>query len=371
MSSLKFSLGLFYFFYFALVGVYVIFLPKALVEVGFSGSEVGIIFAIAPIVRFALPFIFRRFGNLNKKTYLLSLFLMVISAAAFFVGARSFWALVVINIFYGASMGVILPFVDTIALKAIKKENYGKVRLWGSIGFMAIALWLGKFLQTPTQTIYYLIFMAIATGVSGLFIIKFDSADKVEDKKSKDRLSLSQYWAWWLSALLFQVSFGGFYNFFTIYETNYGVSLEITSWLWSFGVVCEIVMLYFQGALLKRFSLLALIEISIFSAVIRWLILWAFPGSLVGAFISQAFHSLNFALYYSASIAYVYTLYSQKKLAQQFFLGISFGLGGSIGAVIAGFIYQNSPNLLFLSQALISLLAFLAILIHKKRVKFG
>ena len=361
-------IGLFYLFYFALIGIYIIFLPKILKELGFSGIEVGEIFSIAPMMRFLLPFIFRRFGGLNAKSYKTALFLMALASVLFLLFLDSFWGLLFVNMVYGASMGVVLPFVDTIALKLISKENYGKVRLWGSIGFMGIALWLGRVLETPTEAIYYLIATALATTFSGFFIINFDTEES-KSQKSDDKLLLSKYWAWWLSVILFQISFGGFYNFFTIYETNFGVSLEMTTYLWSFGVICEIVMLYFQGSLLKKFSLLTLIEVSIFSAFFRWIVLWLYPDSLILAFFSQSLHALNFALYYTASIAYVYTLYSQKKLAQQFFLGVGFGLGGSIGAVVAGWVWEYQPKYLFLSQALLVLLAYTLIVIHHKRVK--
>jgi PPP family 3-phenylpropionic acid transporter len=73
-----------------------------------------------------------------------------------------------------------------------------------------------------------------------------------------------------------QVAFGGFYNFFTIYETSHGISLELTSWMWSFGVICEIVMLYFQGPLLEK-NLLNIIKFTILITSFRWLLLYLYP----------------------------------------------------------------------------------------------
>ncbi len=79
LLKIKFLIGLFYLFYFALIGVYIIFLPKMLKEIGFNGFEVGVIFSIAPMMRFILPFIFRRFGGLSSTTYKISLLLMILS----------------------------------------------------------------------------------------------------------------------------------------------------------------------------------------------------------------------------------------------------------------------------------------------------
>ena len=55
---LFFNISAFYFFYFAAVGVYVIFLPKVLHDIGYSTFDIGIIFALAPLMRFLTPFLF-------------------------------------------------------------------------------------------------------------------------------------------------------------------------------------------------------------------------------------------------------------------------------------------------------------------------
>jgi len=265
-------------------------------------------------------------------------------------------------------MGVALPFVETVALQVITKSSYGRVRLWGSIGFIVTALWLGRVLTNIDQALFYLSITAFATLLSGYFITKFDHDETYSEtpKKENKDFSLSRYWAFWVSAFLLQVSFGGFYNFFTVYEISHGISQVTTSYLWSFGVLCEIVLFYFQGPLLSR-NLLDLLKITIFSAIIRWFILYLFPNSLTAAYISQSLHAFSFALYYTAVISYVYTLYKQKKLAQQFLLGLTFGLGGSIGALIAGWIYEVRSEYLFAFEAIVAILSLIFIYIHQHR----
>jgi len=252
--------------------------------------------------------------------------------------------------------------VETIALSALSRSYYGKVRLWGSLGFMGIALWLGKILSSPQEALYYLCSMAFLTLLFGAYLVKHDNVphDIAQDDIS---FSLSKYWAFWISIFLMQVGFGGFYNFFTIYETSHGISLEMISWMWSFGVICEIVMLYFQGPLLQR-NLLNILQFATLVTALRWLFLYLFPDSVTLTFASQSLHAISFALYHTAAITYVFSLYTQKKLAQQFFLGIAFGLGGSVGAVLAGQIYGE---FLFLVEAFITLMAFMVLLVHQKR----
>lgn len=362
LSPFSTLLGAYYFFYFALVGVYVIFMPKALLELGYSPVEVGIIYAAAPFMRFLLPFVFRHYLSLTPKVYHLSLLFTLIGSLLFLQTVESFWLYLAANLLFGAAMGISLPYVETIALDTLSKHHYGKVRLWGSLGFMGIALWLGKVLSSPYEALYYLSAVAFLTLLFGAVLTKYDNKPHSVAKEDAS-FSLTKYWAFWASIFLMQVGFGGFYNFFTIYQTEHGVSLEMTSWMWSFGVVCEIVMLYFQGPLLQR-NLLNILQFATLVGVLRWMMLYLFPDSVTLVFASQSLHAISFALYHTAAITYVFSLYTQKKLAQQFFLGIAFGLGGSVGAVLSGKIYGEY---LFLVESFITFAAFIVLLIHQKR----
>ena len=361
-SPFTLLLGAYYFFYFALVGVYVIFLPKVLLSFSYAPVDVGIIYAAAPFMRFLLPFVFHHYITLTPKVYLLALLFTFVGTLLFLATVEDFWFYLSANLLFGAAMGVSLPYVETIALSTLSKSHYGKVRLWGSLGFMAIALWLGKILSNPCEALYYLTAMAFLTLLFGAYLIHYEPKNNASSATEDASFSLKKYWAFWLSIFLMQVGFGGFYNFFTIYETSHGISLEMTSWMWSFGVVCEVVMLYFQGPLLQK-NLLNIIQFATLVTAARWMILYLYPDSITLTFTSQSLHAVSFALYHTASITYVFSLYAQKKLAQQFFLGIAFGLGGSVGAILSGQLYGEY---LFLVEAGITFLAFSVLLIHQK-----
>jgi len=356
-------LSLFYFAYFALVGVYVMFMPNALVGLGYSKFDVGIICTSAPFMRFLLPFIFKYYVNLTHRVYLIALLLTFVSASLFTVTATSFYWHLLANLLFGGAMGIILPFVETISLQQLSKSMYGKIRLSGSVGFILVALLLGELEPTPMETIYYLSFMGFVSLLFGYFVLQYDSHHEESNNVSDKEFSLQKYWAFWTSIFLMQVAFGGFYTFFTIYEEEQGLSSTLISYLWSFGVICEIAMLYFQGGLLQR-NLLTILKVATLITAFRWLLLYLYPASLFVTFTSQSMHAVSFALYHTAAITYVFSLYKQKRLAQQFFLGISFGLGGAFGSLLAGYIYGEY---LFLVESFITLGAFGMLLVHTRR----
>ena len=362
LSTFSLLLSTYYFFYFVLVGVYIIFLPKVLLELAYSPLEVGIIYAAAPLMRFLLPFIFKKYVSLGPKVYLFSLFFTFLITLVFLGTVELFWPYLIANLLFGAAMGISLPYVETIALATLTRGHYGKVRLWGSLGFISISIWLGRVLNSAHEALYYLAVAALLTLIFGGLLIRHD---KVVHSNTQDDsfFSLTRYWAFWLSIFLMQVGFGGFYNFFTIHATSHGFSLEMVSWMWSFGVICEVFMLYFQGPLLQK-NLLNILLFATLLTSFRWLLLYVYPDSVSITFASQSLHAISFALYHTAAITYVFGLYTQKKLAQQFFLGIAFGLGGSVGAILSGQMYGEY---LFLMEAIITFLAFLVLLVHQKR----
>jgi len=351
-------LAIFYFFYFCVVGVYIIFMPKVLFSLSYSPQEIGIIFAAAPLVRLLLPLLFVKGFRLNYQTFNMSLILMLLSSFAFYSFVYDFYKLLISNIFLGMGLSLILPYVEVVALEKLGKENYGKVRLFGSVGFVLVALYLVRYLDTPTRPLDFLLGLNIVTAIVAFIIAKV--LDKTEEKKEELRndINLFKDWKLWIALVLMQVSFGAFYNFFTIYATDNGISMKMTINLWVLGVLAEIMMLFFQGRFLKN-NLLLVLEITLFVTAIRWLLVYLFADNLYILYFSQTLHAFSFALFHSAAISYLHHLYKNKALAQQFFSGITYGLGGFSGALLSGFIYEHYPSYIFLSSALLAFGGFL------------
>lgn len=354
-------LSIFYFFYFAIVGVYIIFIPKVLSTLSYSASDIGIILGAAPLVRFILPFLFMKGFKLNTKNFQLSLLLMFISSISFYLCIEHFYLLLFSNVLLGVGMSLVLPYIEVISLEHLGKERYGKVRLFGSIGFVLIALVLVKILHSPFVALYFLMLLTALTAVTASLVELQSNKKRVTTSiETHDVIDLLKDYRLWLGLILMQVSFGAFYNFFTIYETDNGISMDMTIYLWSFGVVVEILMLYYQGRFLRN-NLLTILQFTTFATAMRWFLVFAYPENLLVLFVSQSMHALSFALFHSAAISYLFHLYQNRALAQQYFSGFTYGLGGVCGALLSGYIYEWYPEYLFLSSAIIAFFAFVTL----------
>lgn len=361
-------LSLFYFFYFALIGVYIIFMPKVLNISGYSASEIGIIFAAAPLVRFVVPFLFIRGLKLDTRSFNTALIILLASAVSFYFALDSFYKLLFSNIGIGIGLSLVLPYVELISLNILGKERYGKIRLFGSIGFISVALVLVKYLSNPSTALTYLLILTFFTVISSFIIVRGQKDTLNKTSKESNDINILKDWRLWLGLTLMQVSFGPFYNFFTIYETDAGVSLDMTIYLWSFGVIVEVFMLFFQARFLRK-NLLLVLQITTLATAFRWFLVFLFPQNLTVLFFSQSIHALSFALFHSAAISYLFALYRHKSLAQQMFSGITYGFGAFLGALYSGYIYEYLPTYLFLSAALIAFLASMSLYFWEKKVK--
>ena len=362
-------LSIFYYFYFSVVGVYIIFVPKVLSDIGYSAIDIGLILGASPLVRFVLPFLFMGGLKLSSKIFNFALVIMSLSAISFYFSVHDFYRLLLSNIFLGVGLSLILPYIEVISLQVMGKERYGKIRLFGSIGFIFIALLLVNFLSESIQALNALLSLTLITAVVAFVVVRLKDREYVEKTQAQENdIHLLADYKLWGGLILMQMSFGSFYNFFTIYATDNGIKLDMTIYLWSFGVLFEIMMFFFQAKLLGK-NLLTILKFTTFVTAFRWFLVFAFADSLGVLFFTQSLHALSFALFHSAAISYLHHLYKNKTLAQQFFSGITYGFGGLSGAVIAGYIYELYPEYLFLSSAFMAFSSFVFLSLWEREVK--
>lgn len=365
-----FTLSGFYFFYFALIAVHVIFFPKVLHLIGYGYIELSVIMMASPLIRFLSPFLFVKYIQLNARLFIMAAFLTLLSAILVYITIDYFFALLIVALFLGFGLSLLLPYVEHVALERIAQQAYGRVRLFGSIGFIAVSLLLVRFIDNPYNAIHFLVLVSFMLLAFSFLLLKVAKDSVVEEAaKSQGLAPFLRDGYLWIALFLMQMAFMPFYNFFFIYETAHGLSNSTTIYLWSFGVVCEILMFWFQGPLFERFTLVVLLLFATVVTVVRWVLLFLFPQSIGWLIIAQSLHAISFGLYHSASIRYIFSLYSDKKLAQQFFIGISYGLGGLVGTIISGVWYKYSSATIYLFAAFLTLLSLFMLFVHQKRLK--
>jgi len=341
------ALTFFYFLFFALIGDYVIFMPK-LFSNYFTPTQIGIIFSMMPIARFLTPFIFLK-KPLIKKDYVLSIFIAFF--ASFLILTKNFYLILIAFFLMGASFAILFPYIEAIAIEKLSTK-YGKARVMGSIGFMLYGI---IFSYIKINHLISFIILMFLTAISAFYF----KEDKTIKKSSSTKINFLKDYKFWLALIFLQISFGGFYNFFTIYLIKHGIKKEYIGWLWGIGVGAEIIVFLIGHKFLHKLKPIKWIKISIFLTSIRWAMLYLFANSLLLIATSQLIHAFSFAIFHTSALLYINKHYENKTLAQQFYAGIGYGLAAFLGSIISGFLYGSN---LFLYESFIALFGFLIML---------
>jgi PPP family 3-phenylpropionic acid transporter len=344
---MKLNLSFYYFFYFAAIGIYVIFFPNYLKNLGYSPEYIGIIFASLPIARFITPFFFQK-KAITTTIFKISIFISVIIPFLFFI--NNFYIYLVGFTILGVVWSINFPYIEALAINRLG-SHYGKTRLWGSVGFVVVALFLSYF---NFNLIWLFVILNLITAYFALYFINPDFTLS----KHYEKIDFLKEWQFWVALILLQISFGGFYNFFTIYNLTNGIPKEINGWLWTIGVVAEIIIFIYQYKFLNRNNSLFYIKISLFMTSIRWLVLYLFAGNVLLIALSQTLHLFSFAIFHTAALMYISNKYKNQTLVQQFYAGIGYGLASFLGSFISGYLYGEN---LFLYESIIVLIAFLVL----------
>jgi len=340
-------LSLYYFLFFTLIGDYVIFMPKYFENLGFTPTQIGIIFSMMPIARFVTPFIYLK-KPLTSVDYMSGLIISIV--ASFLILTHNFYLIMLAFFILGASFAVVFPFIEAIAIEHLK-EKYGLSRVYGSLGFMLFGI-VASYIEV--NLVYVFIALIILTNLVALYF-----KENKTIKKSFAKINLFKEWKFWAGLILLQISFGGFYNFFTIYNLNHGISKEYIGWLWAIGVIAEIGIFLMGHRFLKKLSPIKWIKISLFLTSLRWLMVYLFAGNLYLIALSQIIHAFSFAVFHTSALLYISKKYENKTLAQQFYAGIGYGFAAFLGSVISGYLYSDR---LFLYESVIALVGFLVML---------
>ncbi|MDP7592015.1 MAG: MFS transporter [Litorilituus sp.] len=388
--SLFFRLASNYFFYFAILGLTSPYLSVYLDAKGFNSIELGEIFAILTAAKIVAPSLWAILADKTGKQ-LLIIRLGALSALASFTllfWLNSYWpisfALALFTLFWTA----ILPQLEVLTLNTVRHSSkiYARVRLWGSLGFIALAVVAGQVMELVTSKDFTFAFTLMGTLILLLLLIstlRIKSYKKVEQKQHSTsailtKFTQSSFVIFFISGILLQISFGPYYGFFALFLRDLGYSGLAIGLLISLGVIAEILVFIFAGFFFRAFTVKQLIIFSFAVTAFRWYCVGIFADSVWILSLTQLMHAASFGLYHSASMLFISRHFSsaQQSRGQAIYLGGVYGLGGAIGAYLAGVLWLDgqgatSTFLVASAAALLSTILMVFFTDKKAQLKTG
>ena len=369
--NLHWRLSRFYFFYYFFVGSFVPYWGIYLQSENFSPSSIGILLSLFQISRIVAPnfwgWLADHTGHRVKWIKLTS-FLGLIGFIGVFWAKGFFWIFLVmsaLSLFTSST----LPLAESLTLAhlATTDGHYSRIRLWGSIGFIVASLFLGYLIDFQGINILLwvlLIAQAVIFFLSNTIPETQDIQHKTNDLSIWKIIKTPSVIALLIGCTLMVSAHGVLYNFYSIYLKDHGYSSGTIGWLWAVGVICEILIFMAMPKILQRYSLKAILLMSLFLGVIRFILIGASPDHLYLLFIAQMFHAATFGSFHAASIeviAYYFKGRNQTR-GQAIYNSVAYGIGGTIGGLGGGYLIQYLGGQLgFMIAAISPLIGFVVI----------
>ena len=346
------KLAALYFFYFASFGVYLPYWAPYLQSLKFSATEIGTLLAIFLATKVFAPYIWGWIADhagQRLRMFRLAAVLSVLFYALLLVHGGNYVWLAVSILLYAFFFNAWLPQLESITLDSLGHmvDHYSKIRLWGSIGFIVFAMGVVPIIDRHGFAVVpYLIFFTI--GLTWLVSLFCDDRRRFESGgRGSYRIApvLLRPEVLILGGLCFIVQFSHspYYAFFSIYLADAGYSKILIGSLWSLGVIAEIGIFIVIPRLLSRWTESALLVFSTVVTALRWFLIAWFPQQLAVILFAQTLHAVSFGVYHAAAIKLVNRWFPGNLQArgQAIYISVSFGVGGGVGMLASGYLWDR------------------------------
>jgi PPP family 3-phenylpropionic acid transporter len=266
--------------------------------------------------------------------------------------------MVIVNLFTSAQG----PLSEALMLSAMRGDltHYGRLRLWGSVGFIFSVMAAGQLLDWYSVELMPWLALIMLAMVSVVTLRMREEAPIVHRSDSPSVMSVlrkREVWSFFTSTFLMVAAHASLYVYYSLYLSQIGYSKTVIGLMWSLGVIAEIIFFFYQEPLFKRFGVKNLMFVSLAIGVIRFLMIAFGAQSLVLLLIAQVLHAATFGVHHSSSVATLQRWFSGPLQArgQALFISISYGLGGTLGGLLLSACWDTfGAQLVYVIAALMS-----------------
>jgi PPP family 3-phenylpropionic acid transporter len=293
-----------------------------------------------------------------------------------------------------------MPIGESMAIRQVHGDpgGYGRIRIWGSTGYIVTVLGGGVVLDALGLDAWPWVMAVSLLGLFGVTLLMREEpkpgadtplvvTDQAADKGAGrappkiaatsgegtgttagtsilSRLRERAVLAFLLSVFCMIFAHGALYGFWSLYLERHGYSRFEIGMIWALGVVAEILLFALQRRLFDRFGAVSLLVFSFWIAALRFALMALTEAQVWVVVLTSLMHAVTFGVHHSASMALLHRLFpvSQQGRAQAAFIVVGYGLGAGLGGVVAGLLWESlMPSATWWGASLAALLGLLAL----------
>ena len=363
--SFAVRLGAFYAALFLIYGMHVPYFPVWLDWRGLSAQEIAAVTGAPFFIRFVVTPVLAMLADRTgtHRVMVITLSWLGLALALVVSQLNGFWPLFLAAVPFALSVSTIMPLTETIAVGGVRSAglDYGRMRLWGSLSFIGVGLVGGALVDRlgAGVGIWLIVAGAAATVAAGNFLPRAPEAPRRAragvGRGGAEALKLVKsplFLLFLLAAGAVQGAHGMFYTFGALHWRAQGISTAMVGTLWSVGVLAEVALFAYSGAVVRRVGAVALIVAGCAAAIVRWSVMSLDPPLWL-LFPVQLLHALSYGASHLGAIHFISRAVPESAAgtAQALYATVAAGLMMGGATLLSGFLFASFHGGAYLAMA--------------------
>jgi MFS transporter, PPP family, 3-phenylpropionic acid transporter len=347
----------FYFMFFGSLCFLMPFLALHFQGIGFSGIQIGMLTGVAPLITLIGAPLWTGLADSTRRHKVVMAFAIVVVILTALLMSRtvefhSLFMLIVLFAFFGAPI-VSLADTATMTMLGANKDRYGKIRMWGAVGWGGVALLAGIVIENFGMAWP---FYGYAIGMSMTLLtalaLKFpQQSSGIQFRAGMRSLFTSGHWMFFLGmVLLGGLGMATINSYLFVYMESIGISKTTMGLALTISTLSEIPVMFFASRLLRRFNPRGLLILAILVIGAR-LVGYAIFTQEWQILLTQLVHGFTFPIIWIAGVSYADKTAPPglAASAQGMFGSTLMGFGAALGGLTGGLLLQRfSPSEMYL-----------------------
>lgn len=307
---------------FSVLGLHSPYFPLWLSARGLGESDIALVMGVPLVLRLAVAGPVGRLadGQKDRRPLMAALLLTTLASGLMLLVVRDFALIVLFSALMMMAFQPAPTMVDATLGSLVRRgvvRNVGRVRIWGSISFAAVAAAGGPLLAAGGVDVVFgacLALLAVTLGVCALL----PSAGETESAARVERLKFSQYpelTVVMVAIALINGSQALYFSFGSVHMQAIGFPAWSIGMIWTVGVAAEMVVLWFAPAAMARLGPRGLLLAGALGTLARWCGT-AFDPPLAVFLLLQTLNACTMACTYLAWMGFIQKLVPDRASAR-------------------------------------------------------
>ncbi|MHB0859210.1 MAG: MFS transporter [Anaerolineae bacterium] len=320
-------------------------------QTGLSGLQIGAIAGVRPaVVLLSQPLWGLAADNLGRRRVLLFTMACAALLPLGYAWQTAFWFVFGWTILYALLSNPVSSLIDSLVLDYLelrRDHSYGRLRLWGAVGWAASSLAVGR-LVAGRDLRLTLVFAAafMLLGWALLWRRTADHRNPVQGKPSwrglSDLLRTPRLLLFLGLVVLMQLGAASITTFYSVYMDGLGATPTQIGLAYSIQGLSELPIYLIAAAIIRRLSPGGALGLAFFFFAARAL-LYAAIADPIAAMAVEVFHGMSWSLFLVSGVDYVnrQVPVALRATGQSLFATAYFGAGAISGNAWAGYLMDR------------------------------